>query len=65
MTCLGEVSGKSWTSRGSLGEVRVMEFGIKRSSECVSSKRGVCYTVGYHTSYSILQLVVANYRNAM
>ena len=27
-TCLGEVSGKSWTSRGSLGEVRVMEFGL-------------------------------------
>ena len=29
-TCLGEVSGKSRTSRGSLGEVRVMEFGLQQ-----------------------------------
>jgi len=34
-TCLGEVSGKSWTSRGSLGEVRVMEFGLKQTKKKV------------------------------
>ena len=31
-TCLGEVSEKSWTSRGSLGEVRVMEFGLNQAA---------------------------------
>ena len=72
---LGEVSGKSRTSRGSLGEVRVMEFGLNGGNkafhvageeEDAGDDAGNCpaphhSSIQLRTSATLLVLVLDNF----
>jgi len=47
---IADVSGKSWTSRGSLGEVRVMEFGLYAAFMHIIARQKRSSTVDFLTS---------------